>query len=207
MKLTKLKKLITIATLTLASISLKAQVSDFLVKIPYNISSKEILAEPTANYKLPLGVEGFTFVDLYKSGFFGQTDLTKKISKINIRSRIIHNNELYTKSGIGINKDFSFVNDKIYLSMSCLPIWFDKEGFLKRQTIDYFFNVDLAKGWSLNGFGEWQLQDKKVNWVYGEFDFGKNIKKTRISYSPAILKNEDKKGSRLEHRFAITYTF
>lgn len=203
----KLKQLITIGALTLASITSKAQVSDFLVKMPYNISSKEILAEPTVTYNLPLGVSGFTFVDLYKGGYFGQTDLTKEINKINIRSRTIHDNELHTKSGVGLNKDFSFFDDKIYLSMSFLPIWFDNEGFLKRQTVDYFFNVDFGKGWSANGFGEWQLQDNKINWVYGEFDLGKNIKKTRISYSPAIVKNEDKKGSKLEHRFAFTYSF
>lgn len=198
----------------------KAQESkfDFLIKVPYNFNAKTILAEPTATYKLPGKIEGFTFVDLYKNGYFAQTDLTKRIEKkkdsekniMNIRSRTLHNNELYTSTGLGINKDVSLLNDKLYLSASILPFWADNKGFVNRQTVDYFFNVELGKNWSFNGFGEWERKERKISWVYGEFDLGKNFGKSensRFSYSPTINKSREEKGAHLEHRLAYTYNF
>jgi hypothetical protein len=196
----------------------QAQNFDFLLKLPYNFNSKSILAEPTATYNLPGKIEGFTFVDLYKGSYFAQTDLTKRLGKqkdtqrniVNIRSRTLHNNELHTATGLGINKDVNLFNNKMYLSASALPVWIDNKCFAKRQTVDYFFNVDLGKKWSFNGFGEWEHKNKKVSWVYGEFDFGKNFGKSgnlRFSYSPTINKNQEEKGIFLEHRLAYSYSF
>ena len=204
----KLKKLIGIGALALILVNsvAKAQDSKFSIKLPYNLTEKNILAEPTAEYKLPGKINGFTFIDLFSNEYYGQTDLTKKLGSVNVRSRIINNNELYTKSGIGLNKDLELFDEKVYLSVSILPLWFDKKGYLNRQTMDYFFNVNLGKNWSLNGFGEWELQNKKVNWVYGELDIGKDFNNLRLSYSPAIVKNEIK-GINYQHRLALTYKF
>lgn len=208
----KLNKLFTTGFIVLSGLFAKAQDTELLLKVPYNFNTKEIIAEPTATYNLPGKVKGFTFVDLYKDGFYGQTDLTKELKnksgkKINLRNRIIHNNQLHTKTGFGMNKNFSLFDNKFYFETSIIPVWFDNNGFSKRQTIDYFFNIDIKNGWSVNGFGEWQLQDKKINWVYGEFDVGKDIKKLRLSYSPIINKNKNSKGVNLNHRFALAYNF
>jgi len=204
-----LKKILGITLLSLMSLtSVKAQKMDFSLKIPYNISNKTIIAEPTAQYTLPGNIDGFTFVDLFSGGYYSQTDLTKSTKFINARSRILSDNELVSKIGIGLNKDISLFNDRCYISLSLLPAWFDKKGFIERQTIDYFFDIDLSHNWSLNGFGEWEHQKGHVNWVYGELDFGKKFEKEqfRLSYSPQILKKEEK-GVELTHRVALTYFF
>ena len=202
-----LKKIIAITTLSTIGIISKGQNTEFLIKIPYNLHSKGLIIEPTAEYKLPLGIQGFTFVDLYKEGYFGQTDLTKTVGRINIRSRTIHNNELHTKTGIGINKDIELFNEKLYVSASILPLWFDNKGFIKRQTADYFFSLKLGENWSLDGFGEWELTKGKIRWVYGELDLGKDLDKFRLSYSPTINKNKFSKGVNIDHRVAASYTF
>lgn len=198
-----MKKLLFASLLFLLGAKAEAQVNDFYLKMINNFEQKQIIAEPTVDYNLPEDINGFTFIDLYKGGFFGQTDLTKKIvGNVNAKARTMHENEIHTKTGTGLNYDL-IDNKKLYANVSLLPIWFNNKGIIDRKTIDFYAEYSPSDCFSVSAFGEIEQTKEKTNWTYGEIDAGLNVGNFRFSYTPAISNELGK--TKYEHRASITY--
>lgn len=90
---------------------------------------------PNLFFTLPGKINGFSFVELYKSdkdgnskGYYGETNLNRTIgnSMFTIDSKTLHGNEPFTKTSLGAGINI-LMPENCYASIKVLPAWFDKK--------------------------------------------------------------------------------
>jgi len=158
-------------------------------------------------YKLPFGVKGYTFFELYKNkGYYGKTSLEKEIYKgIALKTQTTHINEPVSQHGIGASLKIPGTS----LKLSHLPSWVDKQGKkIDKKVAGFYFSLDnLPYGLDFFAFGEWNTS-KSPEWSYGEIEFYKDFGNYMVSYNPAFKgKTKPSTIPRVEHRIAVGVNF
>ena len=151
--------------------------------------------ETTVAYKLPLGVKGSTFIDLYAGdgGYFGKTHIEKGVvGKANLKSTVVHSNDLFTQVGLGANAIVP-TPKWMFAKFGVLPVWHDGKAVVEHNsTFEYFIKLSLPLGLELSSFGEWNFAALGgPKWTYGEVAFGRKIGPFSVSYNPALVADGD----------------
>lgn len=151
--------------------------------------------ETTVAYKLPLGVKGSTFIDLYSGdgGYFGKTAFEKRvIGNAGLKSTTVHSNNLFTQVGLGANVIIP-TPKWMFAKVGVLPVWRDGKSIVEHKSIvEYFVQFSLPLGFDLSSFGEWNFVALGgPKWTYGEVAFGRKIGPFSVSYNPVLVADGD----------------
>jgi hypothetical protein len=162
--------------------------------------------ETTLSYKMPAGINGSTFIDLYPNGggYFGKTGIEKTVvGKLGLKTEVVHINDLISQVGFGANMIIP-TPKWAFAKAGILPIWHDGSKIIEnKSTLEYFVEFSLPKGFVLSNFGELNLTaNGGPKWIYGEISLSKKIGKFDVSYNPVLLPNGDTTPS-LVHRISV----
>jgi hypothetical protein len=162
-----------------------------------------------AFYGLPLGINGYTFIEHYKDGkgYFGKSMLAKPITKnLAGKMEMIHINDPLSQAGFGLEATLPTPKGTT-AKVKFLPVYLDDKGkYVKdKKVLGYFIFADLGKGFEFSGFGEYNADAKQ--WGYGEFELNKSLGKgIKIGYNPALMP-EGKPLPKVEHRAKVQINF
>ncbi|MEK6933040.1 MAG: hypothetical protein AABW56_04590 [Nanoarchaeota archaeon] len=200
-----------IGTSLLLSPKAKSQVDGSIEGIK-SFEPKQSYMRPSTSYKLPLELEGFSFMEFYQDeSYFGKTTLDKSIvGDLGVTGQAIHGSGFDDKYGIGLSQVIS-TSEKAFLKVHVYPLWIDSKGKSVKDgtTLGYFGSLKLPFDLELSSFGDWKIGPKGLEWDYGEISLEKKLTdKLSASYIPA-LKSKDKGGAipRLEQRIGLKYQF
>ncbi len=175
-------------------------------------NSESSYARANAFYSLSKGINGFTFMELYRngSGYFGKTYLDKKNSKgIGPRVMAVHAGEPLSEVGMGVNAVVPHLPKNVFATVGLLPLWIGNDGKSvgDKAMAQYFVSADLPLGLNLSSFGDLDiLADGGPQWDYGEVKLQRNFGPVFVGYNPVLL-NDGDTIPRLEHRGIIGVNF
>jgi len=140
-----------------------------------------------AFYDAPLGVKGYTFMDLQDRTYFGKTFFTKNMGeRLSAKTETKHVGEFHTQTGAGIEYDFSrkdtttkSILDSIKRAkVNYLPIFVNKKGKTidATQALGYAGAIKLPWNIEVSSFGQIILDQNGANWAYGEAEAVVNLK-------------------------------
>ncbi len=169
--------------------------------------------EANAFYKLPAGVKGYTFLDLYNQDgtVFGKTTLTKDIANSSLAGKVqvVHANELLTDGGFGLEAKLPTPKG-VVAKVNCTPVWMNGDGVEKDTVkVGYFVAVNLPKAMTLSSFGEVNVaNDKGITWGYGEVELAKQIGNLTVGYNASLnSKGDGKLTPEVRSGIAVRYKF
>lgn len=156
-------------------------------------------------YNLPKDIGAFTFLEFYNDGgYFGKTMLGKNINEsMALKTEIKHIDEPYSKHGVGVEVKIPLPKNA-FIKLKALPFWFKGKERIEDETVGYFLNVNLPKGFNFNSFAD--IDSKNKEWGYGEVSFNKNVGKLNIGYNPALLPRGKLK-PQIQHRITGRINF
>jgi len=151
-----------------------------------------------AFYRAPLDINGFSFVNFNKGGYFGKTDLKRPIAYgIGPEVEVIHCNEPISGSKAGVNLQIPKLPRTLFGNVRVLPVRVDREG-VHTGNIGFFAGANLPYGVQLKAFGDWKLDG---SWDYGEGSVGKGVGPMEAGYNAAITAAD------ITHRFYFKVIF
>lgn len=177
-KIKNIAKIATLAALIATSSIAKGQGNVEAASMPSENGSSR--ARINLFYELPGDVKGYTFTDLYETGYLSKSNLTKSLGNTNLsaRSEVKLSNYFDNHAGIGLEYKFARENSSFVGSFKALPLWVDKSGLVEKTGTVGFF---LRKKWNLpkkyeleaSTFGEMNMLSEKKgktspSWGYGE---------------------------------------
>ncbi len=196
-------------------LTLPKKQKSFIGRIRYIQPTEETTAsyvEPNFFYSLPGNIKVHSWGILYRKGkgYHGETNGEKFLSHgFNLKGQVQYKNTLLNRIGFGFSRQVPFLPKDIFLKLTLLPLWVDKEGHNSETCeIAYFVKINLPFELSLSSFGDLNfLHEDGVRWGYGEICFLRTIyKNLAVSYNPA-LNNQDKWYPEIEHRFTCQIDF
>ncbi|MFH1590048.1 MAG: hypothetical protein ABIB43_05775 [archaeon] len=186
------------------------------IKFSYDKDGQtKIVPQVDMFYKLPLKINGFTFIDFEDGGYFGKSNHTKTLIALdnegtgNISAKVqsVHAGKPFATTGVGVEAKIPGLYDGLTMKAGYLPAWFvDGKHVDGKTVIDFYVKANLPKGFSIETFGSWGLSNGEATWAYGEVDLGKTFGQTKVSYNPQLLSDGDATPI-VNHRAAVTFNF
>ena len=170
--------------------------------------------EPNTFYKLPGGIQGFTWMDFYQgNGYYGESNFERKIVPgFNAKAQLNHPNDLMGRLGMGASVKVPFLPKDAFGKITAFPVFFDKNGNITdRSEIGYFVQANLPYGIEASSFGEVaQENGEKPKWIYGELKVERRLGKNgiKIGYNHALRNaGKGKLIPRVQHRIHMSANF
>lgn len=175
-------------------------------------SNNDSYPEVNAFYTIPGNINGYTYIDRFRSGFIlGETSLDKKIEgNLNAAVQIRHTDELISNVTAGIKYSFDVKNG--YGSINFMPLEISKDGRNTNQgTLDFAAGKFFSNGIAIETFGGWRYDWKsgEIQWDYGEVNATVPIKKNsnwKVGFMPALV-NKGNKLPKIVPRVGIQFDF
>lgn len=138
---------------------------------------------PNLYYDLPLGIEGFTFIEFYtdkSSEYYGETYLTKNvIGMFGVRADIFHTSLFEDVIGFGIYADI-VSNDNLFFQLKYIPAYFEFRGIERWKRfgvlgycLAWDFTANPLGRWQLNSFADFNIHAQELS--YGEIYLDKYV--------------------------------
>ena len=157
-----------------------------------------------AFYKAPVGVNGFSFVNFNKGGYFGKTDLRRPIAYgIGPEVEGVHCNEPLSEVKAGVNVQIPKLPRNLFGNVRVLPVHADRNG-THRGNIGYFVGANLPYEVQVKSFGDWNLNG---NWDYGEAFVGRKFGHINLGYNPSFTGSRNGIPEDITHRVSAGVSF
>ena len=199
-------KILDLTLALLAPVAAKAVVNG-VVSYVY---SQEVnsFVKTEAFYRAPENINGFSFMNFNKGGYFGKTDLKMPLTHgIGPEVELVHGNEPFSEIKVGINVQIPKLPKNLYGSIRVLPVHVDRKGDIHRGNVGYFVGANLPYGIQLNAFGDWNLNRGGINWDYGEAFVGRKFGPVNVGYNPLFSGNRNGIPRNIEHRVSAGVGF
>jgi hypothetical protein len=164
-------------------------------------SGTSSFVRPEIKYEISFGIKGKSFVELYPDSYFGKTTIDKDLpGHFSATGQLVYNSEENDKIGFGFSYNREFTRGSFGVTL--LPAWFDRTGYTGKATLAASGQLNLTKGFYIDGFGQVKLN--KSEWGYGEVGIGKGIGRFSVGYK-LLLKGDGNLIPKPYHAFSVGY--